>query len=242
MKRLLFSLCLLLASINIGYAQSANRRLAPQTGTFPAQQTFYVKNNNGKGGVLSLHLYYADGAKMIRCSVGGMFGLFRYVDETSDRILFREGTFQPAWGQFNAMVWKDNIHGRTIVIFKNWSKIRYQTAGNYTEYNQFTTKADFDNYQQAIRNLNARMNSGGYGGGSSNSQQNYNESRSSHTDKACSFCRGSGTCSSCRGTGGSWQDTGYYIGTGNQSWINCGSCNGRGRCFNCHGTGKQATY
>ncbi len=56
---------------------------------------------------------------------------------------------------------------------------------------------------------------------------------------SCSFCGGSGVCSSCSGKGGSWQDTGYYIGDHSQSWINCPSCNGSKKCFNCGGTGRQ---
>jgi hypothetical protein len=77
---------------------------------------------------------------------------------------------------------------------------------------------------------------GGYVGGN---PLNNNGSSSSSLYSTCRICGGSGTCTSCHGQGGSWQDTGYYTGSGSKSWINCPSCNGTKRCFNCHGTGKQ---
>jgi hypothetical protein len=77
---------------------------------------------------------------------------------------------------------------------------------------------------------------GGYVGGN---PLNNNGSSSSSLYNTCRICGGSGTCTSCHGQGGSWQDTGYYTGSGSKSWINCPSCNGTKRCFNCHGTGKQ---
>lgn len=55
----------------------------------------------------------------------------------------------------------------------------------------------------------------------------------------CRICGGSGVCTSCHGTGGEWRDTGYYTGSGSQSWIECPSCHGSKKCFNCHGTGRQ---
>lgn len=82
-------------------------------------------------------------------------------------------------------------------------------------------------------------NGGGYyngGGGYNNgSSGGYN---SGSSDSRCSICGGSGVCSSCNGRGGSWQDTGYYIGEDSKSWIPCPSCNGSKQCFNCYGRGR----
>ena len=72
----------------------------------------------------------------------------------------------------------------------------------------------------------------------SNNYNNNNSSSSSSTYTTCSTCGGSGVCTSCHGTGGSWQDTGYYTGSGTKSWINCPSCNGSKKCFMCYGRGK----
>lgn len=72
--------------------------------------------------------------------------------------------------------------------------------------------------------------SGGFGGSGSNNNSVYT---------TCRICGGTGVCTSCNGRGGEYQDTGYYTGSGNKSWISCGSCRGNKRCFNCHGTGRQ---
>ncbi|MBE6190308.1 MAG: hypothetical protein E7145_05125, partial [Rikenellaceae bacterium] len=40
-----------------------NAHLAPAAGSFPNQQTIYVTNADGRGGILSLYCYYADGEK-----------------------------------------------------------------------------------------------------------------------------------------------------------------------------------
>lgn len=88
---------------------------------------------------------------------------------------------------------------------------------------------------------NAYKYSGGssYSGGNSsrNSGTSSNSNESSVYTK-CTSCNGTGVCSGCHGTKGSWQDTGYYTGSGSQSWINCGSCRGSGRCPICYGRGK----
>lgn len=67
---------------------------------------------------------------------------------------------------------------------------------------------------------------------------NLSEGGTVNTTQICSGCGGSGICTSCRGTGGSWQSTGYYTGSGSKTWIQCGVCHGSGRCGVCHGTGK----
>lgn len=91
---------------------------------------------------------------------------------------------------------------------------------------------------------NSYNNYNNYSGGSTytpNYNNNYNSnssSSSSSTYTTCSTCGGSGVCTSCHGTGGSWQDTGYYTGSGTKSWINCPSCNGSKKCFMCYGRGK----
>ncbi len=97
-------------------------------------------------------------------------------------------------------------------------------------------------YLKKLKNsvkVNTIPSDGGYGGYVGGSTINNNNSSSSSSSSTCRICGGSGTCTSCHGQGGSWQDTGYYTGSGNKSWINCPSCNGSKRCFNCHGTGRQ---
>lgn len=101
-------------------------------------------------------------------------------------------------------------------------------------------------YINAIKTWLALMNSSGSSTvmPASNTTPTLNTTPSSNstpssTYSTCRICGGSGICTSCNGSGGSWQDTGYYTGSGNKSWISCGSCNGNKRCFNCHGTGKQ---
>lgn len=215
-----------------------NAHLAPAAGSFPNQQTIYVTNADGRGGILSLYCYYADGEKMIRCNLGSSSFLYRYVDEAPDRILFREGNYQPVYGQFNTLAWRDNIYGHAIVIFKDWSQVNYvRGSGDYTEYKQFTTKAKYDEYQQALQRLNAMstMHNGGYNSGYSGSSHQHNHEGSSHRDERCKYCGGGGGCSSCNGKGYKFNP---YSGENDT----CPSCNGSGRCFNCHGTGKQAIY
>lgn len=164
-----------------------NSHLVPAAGSFPNQQTIYVTNEGGRGGVLSLYCYYTDGVKMIRCNLGSGSGLFRYVDDAPDRILFREGNFQPVIGQFNAMAWRDFPNGHTIVIFKDWSKIRYQIGGNYTEYHQFTTKEKFNENQQVLQRLNAMGSTGG--GGSAPAQIKSGMSESYYRDMYNQYAR-----------------------------------------------------
>ncbi len=215
-----------------------NAHLAPAAGSFPNQQTIYVTNEGGRGGILSLYCYYADGEKMIRCNLGSSSFLYRYVDDAPDRILFREGNYQPVYGQFNTLAWRDNIYGHAIVIFKDWSQVNYvRGSGDYTEYKQFTTKAKYDEYQQALQRLNAMstMHNGGYNSGYSGSSHQHNHEGSSHRDERCKYCGGGGGCSSCNGKGYKFNP---YSGENDT----CPSCNGSGRCFNCHGTGKQAIY
>lgn len=215
-----------------------NAHLAPAPGSFPNQQTIYVTNADGRGGILSLYCYYADGEKMIRCNLGSSSFLYRYVDDAPDRILFREGNYQPVYGQFNTLAWRDNIYGHAIVIFKDWSQVNYvRGSGDYTEYKQFTTKAKYDEYQQALQRLNAMstMHNGGYNSGYSGSSHQHNHEGSSHRDERCKYCGGGGGCSSCNGKGYKFNP---YSGENDT----CPSCNGSGRCFNCHGTGKQAIY
>ena len=77
---------------------------------------------------------------------------------------------------------------------------------------------------------------GNYNSYNSNSSSS---SSSSSTRSTCRICGGSGVCTSCNGSGGHWEDTGYYTGSGSKSWINCPSCNGSKKCFNCYGTGHQ---
>ncbi len=97
-------------------------------------------------------------------------------------------------------------------------------------------------YNNSNRNQSRHHNN--YSGGISynynynNYNNNSSSSSSSSTYTTCSTCGGSGVCSSCHGTGGSWKDTGYYIGSDVKSWINCPSCNGNKKCFMCHGRGK----
>lgn len=73
--------------------------------------------------------------------------------------------------------------------------------------------------------------------GSSSSMTGSSSSSSAYT--TCRICGGTGICTTCGGKKGQWMDTGYYTGSGNQSWIECASCHGTTRCFNCHGTGRQ---
>lgn len=164
-----------------------HNHLIPAAGSFPNQQTIYVTNEGGRGGVLSLYCYYTDGVKMIRCNLGGGSGLFRYVDEAPDRILFREGNFQPVLGQFNGLAWRDLPNGHTIVIFKDWSKIRYQIGTNYTEYEQFTTKEKYNENQQALQRLNAMGSTGG--GGSAPAQIKSGMSESYYRDMYNQYAR-----------------------------------------------------
>ncbi len=161
-----------------------NAHLAPASGSFPNQQTIYVTNEGGRGGVLSLYCYYADGVKMIRCNLGSGSGLFRFVDDAPDRILFREGNFQPVIGQFNGMAWRDFPNGHTIVLFKDWSKIRYQIGGNYTEYHQFTTKEKFNENQQVLQRMN-----GGSGSSSAPAQIKSGMSESYYRDMYNRYAR-----------------------------------------------------
>lgn len=161
-----------------------NSHLAPAAGSFPNQQTIYVTNEGGRGGVLSLYCYYADGVKMIRCNLGSGSGLFRFVDDAPDRILFREGNFQPVIGQFNGMAWRDFPNGHTIVLFKDWSKIRYQIGGNYTEYHQFTTKEKFNENQQVLQRMN-----GGSGSSSAPAQIESGMSESYYRDMYNQYAR-----------------------------------------------------
>lgn len=147
-------------------ARTGSTVVPPAAGSFPHQQTVYVGAANGSGSTISLYCYYNNGTKMIRCSMGGVSGLFRYVDEAPDRMLFQEGNLQPVFGQFNTLQWKDNPYGHAIVVFKDWSMVYYvQGTNNYFEYNRFVTKAEFDKDQQLLQRLNAVMNSGGGGGG-----------------------------------------------------------------------------
>lgn len=165
-----------------------NARLAPAPGSFPNQQTIYVTNEGGRGGVLSLHCYYTDGVKMIRCNLGVVSCLYRYVDETPDRILFREGNFQPVMGQFNGMAWRTDPHGHSIVIFKDWSQVNYVIgSGKYGEYKLFTTKAAFDKDQQALQRLNAMGATGG--GGSAPAQIKSGMSESYYRDMYNQYAR-----------------------------------------------------
>ena len=96
-------------------------------------------------------------------------------------------------------------------------------SNNYNNYNNYNSYNSYNNY---------------------NSSNNYNSnssssSSSSSTRSTCRICGGSGVCTSCNGSGGHWEDTGYYTGSGSKSWINCPSCNGSKKCFNCYGTGHQ---
>lgn len=77
-------------------------------------------------------------------------------------------------------------------------------------------------------------NGGSYGGGGNSGGSSSHRS----TSISCSSCNGTGICSGCGGKRGSWQNTGYYTGSGSESWISCGSCRGSGRCGVCRGTGK----
>ena len=79
------------------------------------------------------------------------------------------------------------------------------------------------------------INNGGTSiGGSSGSSS----SHSSSTYTKCTSCNGTGVCSGCGGQRGKWMNTGYYTGSGSESWIDCGSCRGSGRCGVCRGTGR----
>ncbi len=89
--------------------------------------------------------------------------------------------------------------------------------------------------QKSWNSFSGGGNSSGSGSSGSSGSGSYNSGSSS---SRCSFCGGTGVCSSCNGRGGSWQDTGYYVGDNSQSWINCPSCRGSKQCFNCHGTGR----
>lgn len=105
----------------------------------------------------------------------------------------------------------------SIIVYNNNNRNSNNSYNNYNNYN------NYDNYN----------NYNNYNNNSSNSS-----SSSSSTYTTCSTCGGSGVCTSCHGTGGSWKDTGYYIGEDIKSWINCPSCNGNKRCFMCHGRGR----
>ena len=93
-------------------------------------------------------------------------------------------------------------------------------SNNYNNYNNYNSYNSYNNYNS-------------YNSNSSSS------SSSSSTRSTCRICGGSGVCTSCNGSGGHWEDTGYYTGSGSKSWINCPSCNGSKKCFNCYGTGHQ---
>lgn len=176
------------AAFQVKQPANNNAHLAPAAGSFPNQQTIYVTNEGGRGGILSLYCYYADGVKMIRCNLGGGSGLYRYVDEAPDRMLFTEGTFRPVMGQFNGMAWQEIPRGHAIVIFKDWSQVNYvRGSGDYTEYKQFTTKAKYDEYQQALQRLNAMSSTGG--GGSAPAQIESGMSESYYRDMYNRYAR-----------------------------------------------------
>ncbi|MGN0231132.1 MAG: hypothetical protein ACI4A8_02845, partial [Muribaculaceae bacterium] len=92
--------------------------------------------------------------------------------------------------------------------------------------------------RNSVNNSNNYNNYNSYNSYNSNSSSS-SSSSSSSTRSTCRICGGSGVCTSCHGSGGHWEDTGYYTGSGSKSWINCPSCNGSKRCFNCYGTGHQ---
>ncbi len=129
--------------------------------------------------------------------------------------------------------------------------IYYEEGANHNEPNCLAAVRRINSnghYPKSYRNniiaaLQAKFGIGStnsnYSGGyySPSTPSNNNNSSSLYT--TCRICGGSGVCTSCHGTGGEWRDTGYYIGSGQKSWIECPSCRGNKRCFNCHGKGKQ---
>lgn len=133
-----------------------------------------------------------------------------------------------------------------------WAKLYYKEGASKNNYacRQALQRINSNGYYPAsyrdtfLRNFKANYQAQYSGGGSypSTGGGSYNSGSSSGSGSAyskCRICGGGGTCTSCNGSGGSWRSTGYYTGSGSESWINCPSCNGSKKCFNCHGTGRQ---
>ena len=195
----------------------------------------YFTNDQGQTG--DFNLYYNNGDYFIRADyllgIGyGYFPRFILKEETADSYVF-----------YQCKVYMNRIEMQDympkLIVSKDWSKIVIEnTIVGKMVLTKEISKVEYDQIKQAKSNL---IHGGGFSGGYNSSPSgNYNGNNdSSPSGSRCTICGGTGVCTSCNGRGGSWQDTGYYIGEDIKSWINCGSCNGSKKCFNCYGTGRM---
>lgn len=149
-------------------AQTGSIVPPPAANTFPNNTTLYIGMEGYRNIVFSFHCFYSNGEKMIRCNLGFLSGLFRSSEETANHIIFHEGNFFPVLGSFTEMRWKDYPNGASLLLFKDWSRIRSVSGSRQTQdYNCFVTKAEYDKFQQGMQRASAMANSGvGVGGGS----------------------------------------------------------------------------
>lgn len=213
------------ASSNTSSTSYSNNNYGKRTG-----QMYFTNSQNQ---LADFNFYYNNGEYLIQTSLTEMaYGYFpRYVlrEETADSYVFYKCKLY-----INSIEVQDYMP--KLIVSKDWSKIVVEsTIVGKMVLTKEISKAEYDKIKQAKSSF---FNGGGLGGGYTPTPNN-NNSYSSPSSHTCSICGGSGVCTSCNGRGGSWQDTGYYIGEEIKSWINCGSCNGSKKCFNCYGTGKM---
>lgn len=197
-----------------------------RTGTF-----YYVSDSYQQGCFV---FYYHNGDYLAQAP--GLQNTYNYitrylmVSESGNEYLFKQA--------------KMNLNGTreildyapTMRVSKDWKRIVCQKAnildGSDIIYTKEISKSDYD---EISRNKQKYLNRIGIGGGGGyNPHHNHDDgNKGGSSQKKCSECGGSGICQSCHGTGGSWEDTGYYIGKDVKSWIPCPSCNGSKKCFMC---------
>ena len=193
--------------------------------------TFYYTNDKYQQGTFVF--YYHNGDYLAQAP--GLQNTYNYitrylmVSESGNEYLFKQA--------------KMNLNGAreildyapTMRVSKDWKRIVCQKAnildGSDIIYTKEISKSDYD---EISRNKQKYLNRIGIGGGGYNPSHNHDDgNKGGSSQKKCSECGGSGICQSCHGTGGSWEDTGYYIGKDVKSWIPCPSCNGSKKCFMC---------
>lgn len=145
--------------------------------------------------------------------------------------------------------WKrKKMDGLVLKIAKDWSEIVYPEHGlswyNHAQLNRVSQqqyKATVRAQEESLAKAQAKYGTGGGNiqNSSPQSGSQYQNTNNSSKRKRCSECGGSTICSRCHGEGGSWENTGYYTGSGTKSWINCPRCGGSTKCFLCRGTGFQ---
>lgn len=218
---------------------------------FPGETTLYYKGNTWA----YVRFYYKNGEARASVSLdvykgGRMNTLFyKYIQSTNGYLRFQGYTQDNnlytrmvPWNNMGFIMQRPEYYfkepeknERVLAISNDYNILIYEGK----TYNRIT-KSEYDEAQLAIERGKIIIQNGGSSAGAyhGDSPTGAGSSSGSSVYTKCTSCNGTGVCSGCGGTKGHWENTWYYTGNNDRSWINCGSCRGSGRCPICYGRGK----